>query len=251
MAVRSGPVARPGPGAEPLLPVITFQLDQGGNGDRAGAGSSGTGTGPGATPRCQVQSFGMTFNPWNRQWPDGSGDYALRLPVSFALRLATGTSRADCVIGQDKKGQVEYGRFQRSGGINIPVMQRVANRFPNWTRDAKPGQSFWWDGSAWHSGRGSWGWAYGGLRDERATFHDEPGFATPSTLGLLLRRGYPASSIRAYSFPIYWGGFGKSGHFRFRTFIKDAATNATVRQLTWGMLIKYASPSSGSHYFYT
>lgn len=159
-------------------------------------------------------------------------------------------SRADCVIGQDKQGLVEYGRFRRSGRINLPIIDRVASIDSVWTNDSPPGHTYWWDGTDWYAGRGAWGWrpfGFGG--NERATFQDQPGFASPSSLAFLL--GRPADGIGTHSFPIYWGGVGHHGHYRFRTYVKDAATGNTVRQLTWGMLIDYSSPTTGAHYFYT
>jgi hypothetical protein len=219
-------------------------------GQGEGAAGSATGTtataGQGAASRCQVQSFTMTVNAWNREWPNGSGDYVLQLPVSFDLELAAGTSRADCVIGQDKGGLVEYGRYRRMGAINLPMIDRVSSTDRVWTPDAPPGHAYWWDGTDWHAGLGSWAWrpfGFGG--NEHATFQDQPGFASPSSLALLF--GRPADGIGTHSFPIYWGGVGRNGQYSFRTYVKDAATGTIVRQLTWSMLIDYSSPSTGTH----
>jgi hypothetical protein len=202
-----------------------------------------------AGPRCSVKSFGLSMDPWSRAWPDGSGFYSLQLPVSFSLTLNDGCSRNDCLIGQDKKGQVEYSTFRSMGGINIPIIDRRINQFSNWTTDAPPGKNYWWDGANWNAGLGSWGFTWFGLANESASFNDESGFASPSILSALARTGY-SSGITASSFPIYWGGVNHSGHFQYRTYVKDRNTGTTIRQLTWGILINYQDPSTGAHYFY-
>lgn len=236
---------------EPTPPVVTYDPQP-----EAASGSAGPETGTVAAAaagpaRCRVQSFALRFEPWNSAWPNGSGDYELRLPVRFSLELASGVGRSDCLVGQQKKGQVEYGRYRRMGRVNTPMIDRIASRFPAWTDDAPRGQRTWWDGAAWHAGQGSWRFTWFGHANERASFQDEPGFASPSALASLATRGYGADGIGTHSFPIYWGGSGHQGHFRFRTFVEDAATGAAVRELTWGMLIDYATPTSGVHHFYT
>ncbi|MGF1625577.1 MAG: hypothetical protein ACFCVH_11900 [Alphaproteobacteria bacterium] len=241
------------PAAEEAQPVVTFEPQPAGG--ESGAVESGTGAGTETAPaqptKCQVKSFGMTFKQWNRQWPNGSGEYELRLPVDFSLELANGVSRSDCLIGQQKKGHVEYGRFRKLGRVNVPMRDRVVNTHSSWTSDAPRGQRYWWDGTTWHAGLGDWRFRWLGQGNERASFKDEPGFASPSTLGAVLSRGYGADGLGPHSFPIYWGGAGRNGHFRFRTFVEDAATGSMVRELGWGMLIDYADPANGAHYFYT
>src|SRR5262245_9957626 len=83
--------------ASPIM-TVDPQVKQGeGQGEGAVGSATGTtaATGQGAATRCQVQSFTKKISAWNRQWPNGSGDYVLQLPVSFDLELAAGTSRAD------------------------------------------------------------------------------------------------------------------------------------------------------------
>jgi hypothetical protein len=194
--------------AEPALPVVTFEPQEGGqdkNGGTKQGDEGASGPGPAAASRCHVQSFSMTVNPWNQVWPNGSGDYVAQLPVDFALELASGVSRTDCLIGQEMKGQVEYGEAHRplGGSIATPLVDRVVRAYSTWTTDAPSGEQYWWDGNAWHAGGGRWFPNPLGWWKESATFHDAPGFASPSRLGLLFNRGYPAEGIVMYSFPIY------------------------------------------------
>jgi hypothetical protein len=205
--------------------AIGYFLPSGGG---EGAGSAGTSTAPGPTPpasggtgaapTCKVKSFKMKFGKWNSSWPSLIGSkYTKRLPVSFDLELDSPSTKADCVIGQDKKGEVEAPGYAK-------------DTFASWTTDGPVGHRSWWDGKDWHAGFGSWGWF-----SETASWSDEPGFY----------------ELAKANFPIYYGGVGRKGHFEFRTYVADKATGTTVRTLTWGMLINYSDPAHGSEYFYT
>lgn len=180
------------------------------------------GSGPGPATKCKVKSFGMTFDNWNTSWP-GRLDKSttIRLPVEFDLRLASGSRRGDCLVGQDKRGQVE------TGGV-------VADSFPTWVSDSHVGRRYWWDGSTWTAAHGAWDVNPFDWFDEHAVFKDEPGFNSDPG-----------------PYPLYWGGFGHTGHFEFSTYVMDKASSALVRRLTWGLLIDYSTPKKGRRYFYT
>lgn len=170
--------------------------------------------------------------------------YALRLPVAFSLELDSNVNSADCLIGQEKRGLVERLQFSETSRSAPPKLIRT--EFNTWYPDGKPHQPYWRDGANWTAGSGSW--ALFSL-NEFASFYDEPGFTRPGSVPSSLALTQ-SSGIDAQSFPIYYGGVGRAGHFEFHTFVKDKASGDIVRDLTWGMLIDYSSPNSGSHYFY-
>lgn len=189
-------------------------------GDGPGS-ASGTKTASGTSPRCRVKRFGMTFDAWNVSWPwTKTGNTTIRLPVDFAIELEPGSKRGDCRIGQEKRGRVEHGG--------------TPSEFSSWTSDSGLGFVDWWDGERWKAGLGSWEWNPNDWFNEAASFEDEPGF----------------NSVPRSDYPLYWGGVGRKGHFEFRTYIKDKRTSATIRTLTWGMLMDYSAPKSGRRYFY-
>ncbi|NER80952.1 MAG: hypothetical protein F6K42_15555 [Leptolyngbya sp. SIO1D8] len=173
-------------------------------------------------PPLKVKKFGMKFGKWNTSWPGYIQQTAtIRLPVNFELELAEGSSKEDCVIGQEKKGLVTYGK--------------TVEWFPIWKSDSGFGWRDWWDGKKWNVAWGSWGSLWG---TREASFADEPGF----------------NKVHKNEFPIYWGGTGRKGYFKFRTYVKEGHTlGRTVKELNWGMLIDYsaADPQKGVHYFYT
>jgi hypothetical protein len=108
---------------------------------------------------CKVKSFKMAYQDWNISWP---GFFfkatTIRLPVKFELELDEGCTKADCEIGQKKRGRVE-------------MFGRVPDEFSSWTWDGDRGNPHWWDGDKWNGGKGSWS-----LFGEKASFADEPGF---------------------------------------------------------------------------
>lgn len=176
---------------------------------------------PGTTAnKCSVKSFKMGFGKWNEGWSLSSG-FTRRLPVKFTLELDKGVSKTDCRIGQDKMGEVWRGTPWNPGSRT--------GYFPNWTSDSPREWHYWWDGTQWNTGQGRWWWTANG-----ATFYDEPGF----------------NEAKSWDFPLYWGGVGKKGYFKFRTYVADAGTKTRVRELNWGMLIDYSSPANGVNYFY-
>jgi hypothetical protein len=193
---------------------------------------------------CKVKKFKLAVGKWERTWPTGSGFHNLQLPVDFELELDSSSSKSDCLIGQDKMGRVEYQQFKSLGGISIPIIKPKVAEFSSWTPDADPKwpNRYWWDGKKENYSQVSWSWL-----GKDATFKDAPGFAVGvGRVGPFLG----ITGMNASNFPIYYGGVGKKGHFRFRTYVKDARTKATVKQLNWGLLIDYDSPSKGRHYFY-
>jgi hypothetical protein len=145
----------------------------------------------------------------------------VRLPVEFELALEKGVKPGDCLIGQDRRGRVEM-----ASGSSV-------EEFPTWSSDSSFGFRYWWDGSRWNAGHGDWDWSMWNENYE-ADFEDEPGF----------------NDVDRSSFPLYWGGVGRKGHFEFMTYVMDRATGAIVRRLTWGLLIDYSAPKTGRRYFY-
>lgn len=89
----------------------------------------------------------------------------------------------------------------------------------------------WWSGTTWYYGGGG-RWS---LNGRNATFNDAPGIVDHS---------YPRD------FPVYYGGVGGKGHFQFRTRVLDKDTGSVVKELFWGLLIDYKTPTSGVSYFY-
>lgn len=164
---------------------------------------------------CKLKSFTMRFGTRNISWP---GRFfkttTIRFPVEFRLELEEGCTRADCLIGQYRKGRVEM-----SG--------RVSEEFLDWSGDSDVGKPHWWDGSNWYGGNGDWSW-FG----EKATFEDEPGF----------------NNVDQAAFPLYWGGPVRAGYFEFRTYVKDKASGTTLKELQWGILISVQSPEKGGHH---
>jgi hypothetical protein len=157
----------------------------------------------------------MKFLDWNLSWPSSWSDTTtIRLPVRFRLELEEGSKKADCLIDQYKKGQVEMGGT-------------VSDSFPSWVEDS--GTKMWWNGSDWNGGDGSWSW----FGNDVATFEDEPGFR----------------DIKKKDFPAYWGGIARAGFFEFKTVVYAAADGfhpmTEVASLTWGILINVRSPERG------
>jgi hypothetical protein len=169
----------------------------------------------GSPVKCKVDNFWMEFKSWDISWPNFlSGTTTIRLPVHFRLDLAAGCTKADCVIGQLKKG--------RTSGI-APMFEE----FPGWTSDGELGHPQWWDGSTWYGGDGSWDW----FGKDGADFYDRPGF----------------NSVGHEYYPLYWGGAGRTGSFKFETYVADKATGVVVDRINWEVLIDYSAPNTGTH----
>jgi hypothetical protein len=164
---------------------------------------------------CKVKSFTMKFGEWNISWPGfWSNKSTIRLPVKFRLELQEGSSKSDCYITQWKRGRTEEG-----GDVD---------NFATWVRDDS-GTNYWWNGSEWYGGNGSWSW----FGNDVAKFEDEPGF----------------NDLEKNAFPVYWGGVARAGFFEFRTVVYAAADGGNpvteVASLYWGMLINVRSPERG------
>jgi hypothetical protein len=161
---------------------------------------------------CKVKSFKMSYQDWNVSWPGIIfKSTTIRLPVNFELELDEGCTKADCEIGQKKRGRVEmYGS--------------VSEEFTSWTWDGAIGNPHWWDGDKWNGGKGSWS-----LFGEKASFADEPGF----------------NSVELKAYPLYWGGVARAGHFEFETVVIDKDSQTVVQSLKWGLLINVLSPQRG------
>jgi hypothetical protein len=194
-----------------------------GQGSLASRPDAGTHEKPHSLPgtsglKCKVDGFGMSFKPWNVSWPGHIfGGTTVRLPVKFRLDLSDGCAKEDCVIGQDRKGQVE-----RAGHVD--------DDFPDFSADSGFGFRYWWDGKDWNTAGGSWDW----FGKEGADFKDEPGF----------------NDVDRDNYPLYWGGHGHKDHFEFKTYVADKATDKRIRELRWGLLIDYSAPKTGKRFFY-
>lgn len=166
----------------------------------------------GSTTKCNVDNFWMKFDDWDISWPGYFSDTTtIRLPVQFRVDLSAGCTKADCVIGQRKKGRTS----------------NPGSSFNEWT-DWAPDGPEWWDGTNWHGGgNGSWDW----FGKDGADFEDEPGF-------------YKAD--RTW-YPLYWGGVGGTGSFQFQTYIADKATGVDVDSIRWMMLIDCPAPKTGTY----
>lgn len=171
---------------------------------------------------CEIEYFSLNFGKWDVSWPGRAfKSTTIQLPMTFHLKLAKGSTRKDCRIGQEKLGDC----FTASGG----------NTFGIWTNDGSSlhGGGMWWDGTDWWGGGTgiTSGWSVLG---EEATFFDKPGF----------------DSVPLSDYPLYYGGVGRKEHFRFRTFVEDKDTRKRVAELTWGLLIDYSAPQQGKHLWF-
>jgi len=193
---------------------------------------------PPATPPplnldCCVQSLSATFDGWRKEWPDAEGKFTLQLPVKFTVELEPGVSKADCLIGQEKKG-LRLWAADVTGGLE----------FGPDGKDGKP----WWNGEDWTAAdsidgvRADWS-------GQTATFYDAPGW---EQMPAVVSKGPgvdakpilgPPVVIRSpgvarSSFPIYMGGGTQTDRFfQFRTYVADKKTNTRVKELTWGLRI--------------
>jgi Domain of unknown function (DUF4157) len=177
---------------------------------QAGDSTSSPAASPAPATKCDVDNFYFRIGDWDISWPGYFSDSTtIQLPVKFRVDLSAGVKKADCLIGQRKKGHTELGR--------------EVDDFPTWVWDGPR----WWDGTNWNiGGNASWDW----FGKEGADFSDLPGF--------------PSAPRSAY--PLYWGGVGKSGSFQFETYIADKATGTDVDTLRWEMMFNYTAPQTGT-----
>src|SRR5580700_3768568 len=56
---------------------------------------------------CRIKSFRASWSAWNIDW--GWFSSTIELPVKFRLELEPGSSKADCVVRQMKRGQYAIG----------------------------------------------------------------------------------------------------------------------------------------------
>ena len=108
---------------------------------------------------CKVKNFRASWSNWkiDWRWTDG-GKSTIVLPVDFTLELESGSTKSDCIFGQQKRGRSQYGGTQ-------------PDIFPTFVADGDIGEGIWWDGTRMaRSGRGAWNDA-----GTKATFHDRPG----------------------------------------------------------------------------
>ena len=158
---------------------------------------------------CKIKSFRASWSPWDISRPGGGcnrGTWTIRLPVTFTLELAEGSTKADCIVGQEKRGRSEVAG--NAGGD-------VWNTFE---ADSDLGRRYWWDGKILAgAGKGNWNSA-----GTVATFEDKPGFDEA-----------PAGQS------LYYGGNdqGKNGYFDFKTFVKDLASDKIIQEINWSMRI--------------
>jgi hypothetical protein len=165
---------------------------------------------------CRVKRFVAIWSDWSISWGSsgcGVRSSTIQLPVTFKLELEEGSTKADCIVGQEKRGRSE---------INGHAGDDV---FEGFTADGDVGNRYWWDGKRLsRDGRGQWDNA-----GRVATFEDAPGFSD-----------VPAGRS------LYMGAAqGRTGYFNFRTFVMDVASNKTIREINWSIRIDVPTPGKG------
>jgi RHS repeat-associated protein len=145
------------------------------------------------------------------KWTDNGSE--INMNVEFEVKIKCSENKI--YIRQFKEGEVTY-----SGKKEISPPNTV-------------------DSYIWNVGQPKWGIStntdWKNCDKMRcATWKDAPGFR----------------SLTADSFPVYFGGQGRKGHFKFVTEVRDSDTNEVLQSITWGELINYKSPNVGVKYFY-
>ena len=138
---------------------------------------------------CRVKSFTATWSNWDISWPwTRWGSSTIRLPVEFRLELEEDSLKADCMVGQMKRGRSE---IAGNAGNDVWV---------DFEPDGEPGAWHWWDGEKLSLvGFGEWDRA-----GRVATFKDKPGF----------------NKIGAGQ-SLYMGAArGRTGYFDFKTIVR-------------------------------
>lgn len=167
---------------------------------------------------CRVKKFTASWSNWDISWPGYVFKKAtIRLPVRFELELDEGCTKADCVVGQEKRGRSEIGG--RAGD----------DVWDHFVADAPIGERYWWDGEHLsNAGFGEWD-----RNGRTASFRDAPGF-----------KDAPGDQS------LYMGAAaGRTGYFDFRTFVNDRATGKTIRVINWSMRIDVATPGKGGFWW--
>lgn len=169
---------------------------------------------------CKIKSFRASWSHWDISWPGGGcggGSSTIRLPVKFTLELSEGSTKADCMFGQVKRGRSEIMKF---AGEDV---------WDNFETDSEPGSPYWWDGTKLASaGYGDWNRA-----GTVATFEDSPGF-------------YQVPAGRS----LYMGAAkGRTGYFDFKTFVKDQASGKIIQEINWSMRIDVETPGKGGFWW--
>ncbi len=185
-----------------------------------------------AVSKCLVKSFGLKVRHWDIENPGWFSDTWRRLLyVDFKLVLDSCSKKEDCLIDQKKEG---FSSWMETGAI-MPWVPGSDTASPG-TDDYDPSWSSHniWDGSGtFHNG----GWSttgWFGFGNPKAEWYDSPGFSF---------------DITQYNFPVYKGGVGGSGWMKYTTRVLDSDTLSVVRQLTWGIEIKYSAATTGFHKF--
>src|SRR5690242_14950545 len=59
-----------------------------------------------AMAECRVKKFVASWSNWSISWNSGgcgAGSSTIQLPVTFTLELEEGSTKADCIVGQEKR----------------------------------------------------------------------------------------------------------------------------------------------------
>ncbi len=169
---------------------------------------------------CRAKSFTATWSNWDISWPwTRWGSSTIRLPVKFRLELEEGSSKADCMVGQMKRGRSEI-----AGNAGNDVWN-------DFVPDGEPGAWHWWDGEKLSPvGFGEWDRA-----GRVATFEDKPGF-------------YKVAAGQS----LYMGAArGRTGYFDFKTFIQDRTTLKIIQEINWSMRIDVPTPGTGGNFWWS
>lgn len=167
---------------------------------------------------CKVRSFTAAWSAWEISWPlIKYGSSTIRLPVKFKLELEDGSSKADCVVGQEKRGRSEI-----AGHAGDDV-------WDHFVPDGEIGARYWWDGEKLSlAGFGEWD-----SSGKVATFKDSPGFyKVPAGQSLFMG-----------------AALGRGGYFDFKTFVKNRATDKIIREINWSMRIDVPTPGKGGFWW--
>jgi hypothetical protein len=163
---------------------------------------------------CRIKSFRASWSAWNIDW--GWFSSTIELPVKFRLELEPGSSKADCVVRQMKRGQYAIGG-NSAGSV-----------WTDWEGDSDLPAGLWWNGANFAgAGKGEW------ESPSVANFVDAPGF-------------HKAQAGQA----LYVGdALGKSGFFDYKTSVADAASAKTLAEINWHMRIDIPTPGKGGSWW--
>jgi hypothetical protein len=125
--------------------------------------------------------------------------------VTFRLELEPGSSKADCVVGEMKRGRSEI-----AGVAGNDV-------FRDWVGDSDWASGWWWDGAKFSlAGKGEWEkQGCGGGAELVGVFKDAPGF-------------YKVANGQS----LYMGAaVGNTRYFYFKTFVEDKTTLRVIKEV--------------------